>query len=37
MSSALAAAMVGNKDIKVQYLRINLNEELFVIVTSHDQ
>ena len=29
--------MVDNRNIKVQYLRINLNEELFVIVTSHDQ
>ena len=36
LSSALAAAMVGNRDIKVQYRRINLDEKLFVIVTSHD-
>ena len=36
MSSAIAAAMVGNRDIKVQYRRINLDEKLFVIVTSHD-
>ena len=28
--------MVGNKDIKMQYLRINFDEKLFVIVTSHD-
>ena len=36
LSSDIAAAMVGSRNIKVQYRRINLDEKLFVIVTSHD-
>ena len=36
LSSDIAAAMVGSRNIKVQYRRITLDEKLFVIVNSHD-